>query len=91
MFKFHKLKTTNNYNKSILHYLVLMKFFTYMLSFRRKIFHISNSMFSVAFQEYEEGGLENWREPYDCLKCQPGCETCRGPTPCLAKYNWPFR
>ncbi|KAJ1521911.1 hypothetical protein ONE63_002247 [Megalurothrips usitatus] len=26
-----------------------------------------------------------------CKQCAPGCETCRGPEPCLAHYNWPFR
>ncbi|KAK3920499.1 putative G-protein coupled receptor [Frankliniella fusca] len=26
-----------------------------------------------------------------CQQCAPGCETCRGPEPCLATYNWPFR
>lgn len=46
---------------------------------------------AVAYQEYEENGLENWNEPYECIKCQPGCESCRGPEPCLATYNWPFR
>ncbi|XP_034230220.1 probable G-protein coupled receptor CG31760 [Thrips palmi] len=28
---------------------------------------------------------------FQCLKCAPGCDTCRGPDPCLANYNWPFR
>ncbi|KAH9638803.1 hypothetical protein HF086_002043 [Spodoptera exigua] len=51
----------------------------------------NGSLVEVAYQEYEENDLENWSEPYECLKCQPGCETCRGPEPCLATYNWPFR
>ncbi|XP_013180244.1 PREDICTED: probable G-protein coupled receptor CG31760 [Papilio xuthus] len=51
----------------------------------------NGTLVEVAFQEFEEGGLENWSAPYECLKCQPGCETCTGPTPCLAEYNWPFR
>ncbi|KAI8439337.1 hypothetical protein MSG28_013161 [Choristoneura fumiferana] len=46
----------------------------------------------IAYQEFKENnGFENWSEPYECLQCQPGCETCRGPEPCLATYNWPFR
>ena len=28
---------------------------------------------------------------FRCLKCAPGCETCKGSEPCLAHYNWPFR
>ncbi|XP_063365631.1 probable G-protein coupled receptor CG31760 isoform X1 [Cydia amplana] len=52
----------------------------------------NGSLVEVAYQEYKENnGLENWSEPYQCLQCQPGCETCRGPEPCLATYNWPFR
>ncbi|XP_026756087.2 probable G-protein coupled receptor CG31760 [Galleria mellonella] len=51
----------------------------------------NGSLVEVAYQEYEKNRLENWNEPYECLKCQPGCETCRGPEPCLATYNWPFR
>ncbi|CAG9788661.1 unnamed protein product [Diatraea saccharalis] len=51
----------------------------------------NGSLVEVAYQEFEENGLENWSEPYECLKCQPGCETCKGPEPCLATYNWPFR
>ncbi|XP_013200885.1 probable G-protein coupled receptor CG31760 [Amyelois transitella] len=51
----------------------------------------NGSLVEVAYQEYQENRLDNWSEPYECLKCQPGCETCRGPEPCLATYNWPFR
>ncbi|XP_028166441.1 probable G-protein coupled receptor CG31760 [Ostrinia furnacalis] len=51
----------------------------------------NGSLVEVAYQEFEENGVENWSEPYECLKCQPGCESCKGPEPCLATYNWPFR
>lgn len=28
---------------------------------------------------------------FRCLRCAPGCVKCKGPEPCLATYNWPFR
>ncbi|XP_046674782.1 probable G-protein coupled receptor CG31760 [Homalodisca vitripennis] len=28
---------------------------------------------------------------YQCRKCAPGCAACKGPSPCLSYYNWPFR
>ncbi|GBP70151.1 Probable G-protein coupled receptor CG31760 [Eumeta japonica] len=39
----------------------------------------NGSLVEIAFQESQEGGLENWSEPYECQKCQPGCDTCPGP------------
>ncbi|XP_045488890.1 probable G-protein coupled receptor CG31760 [Pieris rapae] len=51
----------------------------------------NGSLVEVAYQEFEENGVDIWNEPYECLKCQPGCDSCRGPEPCLATYNWPFR
>ncbi|KAE8747621.1 hypothetical protein FOCC_FOCC005600, partial [Frankliniella occidentalis] len=58
-----------------------------------------------AWQEYEQAqqGLQGLSQeqpaPWSkgplslflCQQCAPGCETCRGPEPCLARYNWPFR
>ncbi|XP_075210452.1 putative G-protein coupled receptor CG31760 [Lycorma delicatula] len=39
--------------------------------------------------------IQNLSTVYDdvlkCRRCAPGCITCRGPAPCLASYNWPFR
>ncbi|CAF4930352.1 unnamed protein product [Pieris macdunnoughi] len=51
----------------------------------------NGTLVEVAYQEFEENGVDIWNEPYECLKCQPGCDSCRGPEPCLATYNWPFR
>ncbi|VVC90381.1 unnamed protein product [Leptidea sinapis] len=41
----------------------------------------NGSLVEVAYQEYEENNVEDWSEPYECARCQPGCDTCRGPEP----------
>ncbi|XP_048479925.1 probable G-protein coupled receptor CG31760 isoform X1 [Plutella xylostella] len=51
----------------------------------------NGSLVEIAYQEYEENGLEQWSGPFECQQCAPGCDTCRGPEPCLATYNWSFR
>ncbi|XP_034935933.1 probable G-protein coupled receptor CG31760 isoform X2 [Chelonus insularis] len=32
-----------------------------------------------------------YNQMFKCTRCAPGCITCKGPEPCLAAYNWPFR
>ncbi|XP_041982226.1 probable G-protein coupled receptor CG31760 [Aricia agestis] len=51
----------------------------------------NGSLVEVAYQEWEEGGAARWSAAYSCVPCAPGCDACRGPEPCLATYNWPFR
>lgn len=44
----------------------------------------------AAYEEFQENTSLHFMS-FNCDKCAPGCETCTGPEPCLATYNWPFR
>uniref|UniRef100_A0A336LQJ2 Phosphodiesterase n=1 Tax=Culicoides sonorensis TaxID=179676 RepID=A0A336LQJ2_CULSO len=52
---------------------------------------INGSIMEYAYQEYMENRSTLYTNEFVCLRCAPGCETCSGPEPCLASYNWPFR
>ncbi|KAK0170883.1 hypothetical protein PV328_008674 [Microctonus aethiopoides] len=45
----------------------------------------------AAWNEMKSNKSNLYHEVFKCIKCAKGCVTCRGPEPCLAKYNWPFR
>lgn len=38
-----------------------------------------------------ENKSDSYEKAFLCLRCAPGCAKCKGPEPCLATYNWPFR
>lgn len=38
-----------------------------------------------------ENKSDSYERLFRCLRCAPGCARCKGPEPCLATYNWPFR
>lgn len=38
-----------------------------------------------------ENKSDFFEKAFQCLRCAPGCARCKGPEPCLATYNWPFR
>lgn len=39
----------------------------------------------------KENKSDFYEKAFRCLRCAPGCARCKGPEPCLATYNWPFR
>ncbi|XP_011633891.1 probable G-protein coupled receptor CG31760 isoform X4 [Pogonomyrmex barbatus] len=45
----------------------------------------------AAWKEMRENKSDSYEEQFRCLRCAPGCARCKGPEPCLATYNWPFR
>ncbi|XP_076246863.1 putative G-protein coupled receptor CG31760 isoform X2 [Calliopsis andreniformis] len=45
----------------------------------------------AAWKEMQENISNSYTKVFRCLRCAPGCVTCKGPEPCLATYNWPFR
>lgn len=47
--------------------------------------------FSAAWKEMQENVSDSYTKVFHCLRCAPGCAKCKGPEPCLATYNWPFR
>ncbi|XP_055590502.1 probable G-protein coupled receptor CG31760 isoform X2 [Uranotaenia lowii] len=51
----------------------------------------NGSIMEVAFQEYRDNISTYYMDVFVCVRCAPGCATCRGPQPCLASYNWAFR
>ena len=50
-----------------------------------------HEIFSEAFQDKMDEIDNVYDDLYQCLKCQPGCESCFDDSPCLATYNWVFR
>lgn len=44
-----------------------------------------------AYREFVENKSKLYIHEFICLQCAPGCESCIGPEPCLASFNWPFR
>ncbi|XP_017876461.1 probable G-protein coupled receptor CG31760 isoform X1 [Ceratina calcarata] len=45
----------------------------------------------AAWKELKENISDSYEKVFRCLRCAPGCAKCKGPEPCLATYNWPFR
>lgn len=45
----------------------------------------------IAWKEHQDNISNYYAEVFICLQCAPGCDSCTGPEPCLADYNWPFR
>lgn len=45
----------------------------------------------IAWKEHQDNVSNYYSEVFICLQCAPGCDSCTGPEPCLADYNWPFR
>lgn len=45
----------------------------------------------IAYIEYLTNESSYYVDSFLCLPCLEGCVSCTGPTPCLARYNWPFR
>lgn len=45
----------------------------------------------IAWQEYRDNISSYYTSVFVCQRCADGCQDCRGPEPCLAEYNWPFR
>lgn len=46
---------------------------------------------TAAWKEMRENKSDSYERVFRCLRCAPGCARCKGPEPCLATYNWPFR
>lgn len=46
---------------------------------------------TAAWKELRENKSNSYDKVFLCLRCAPGCARCKGPEPCLATYNWPFR
>lgn len=51
----------------------------------------NGSIMEVAYQEYRDNISTYYMDVFVCVRCAPGCATCTGPEPCLARYNWVFR
>lgn len=51
----------------------------------------NGTIMEVAYEEYLTNASTFYVDSFICLPCMEGCESCSGPTPCLATYNWPFR
>ncbi|XP_059220615.1 probable G-protein coupled receptor CG31760 [Stomoxys calcitrans] len=51
----------------------------------------NGTIMEIAWKEHQDNISNYYSEVFICLKCAPGCESCTGPEPCLADYNWPFR
>lgn len=51
----------------------------------------NGTIMEVAYEEYLTNLSNFYVDSFVCLPCMEGCDSCTGPTPCLATYNWPFR
>lgn len=51
----------------------------------------NGTIMEVAYEEYLTNASTYYIDSFLCLPCMEGCMSCSGPTPCLARYNWPFR
>ncbi|XP_055635409.1 probable G-protein coupled receptor CG31760 isoform X2 [Toxorhynchites rutilus septentrionalis] len=51
----------------------------------------NGSIMEVAYQEYRDNISTYYTDVFICVRCAPGCDSCTGPEPCLASYNWVFR
>ena len=45
----------------------------------------------AAWKEMQRNVSDSYTKVFRCVRCAPGCASCKGPEPCLATYNWPFR
>ncbi|XP_063700659.1 probable G-protein coupled receptor CG31760 [Culicoides brevitarsis] len=52
---------------------------------------LNGTIMEQAYQEQLENKSNLYTHEFVCYKCAPGCDSCTGPEPCLANYNWPFR
>lgn len=60
----------------------------------RRLLCMSNPpviLITAAWKEMKENKSDSYEKVFLCLRCAPGCAKCKGPEPCLATYNWPFR
>lgn len=55
------------------------------------VFNPSLIFITAAWKEMKENKSNSYEKVFLCLRCAPGCARCKGPEPCLATYNWPFR
>ncbi|TMW48330.1 hypothetical protein DOY81_006598 [Sarcophaga bullata] len=51
----------------------------------------NGTIMEIAWKEHQDNINNYYSEVFVCLQCAPGCDSCTGPEPCLADYNWPFR
>lgn len=51
----------------------------------------NGTIMEVAWKESVDNISDYYVDAFKCSKCAPGCGSCKGPEPCLASYNWPFR
>uniref|UniRef100_A0A1A9WZK8 G-protein coupled receptors family 3 profile domain-containing protein n=1 Tax=Glossina brevipalpis TaxID=37001 RepID=A0A1A9WZK8_9MUSC len=51
----------------------------------------NGTIMEIAWKEHQDNISNYYADVFTCLKCAPGCDSCSGPEPCLADYNWPFR
>lgn len=51
----------------------------------------NGTIMEIAWKEHQDNVSNYYSEVFICLQCAPGCDSCTGPEPCLADYNWPFR
>lgn len=51
----------------------------------------NGTIMEVAYVDYLTNVSSFYVDAFICLPCMEGCESCTGPTPCLARYHWPFR
>ena len=72
---------------------VLLKVRNNLTKFLRPAVFDFTKFFMVleAFQDKVDEIDNIYDDLYQCLKCQPGCESCFDDSPCLATYNWVFR
>ncbi|KAK0178549.1 hypothetical protein PV327_007428 [Microctonus hyperodae] len=49
------------------------------------------TLVEAAWTEMRSNKSDLYHKVFKCIKCAIGCVTCKGPEPCLATYNWPFR
>ncbi|KAG4080734.1 hypothetical protein HA402_013264 [Bradysia odoriphaga] len=57
----------------------------------RHPFGFNGTVMEIAYREFQDNISTYYDTVFRCQRCQPGCITCVGPTPCLATYNWVFR
>ncbi|XP_018344920.1 PREDICTED: probable G-protein coupled receptor CG31760 isoform X2 [Trachymyrmex septentrionalis] len=60
-------------------------------SIRHHLTGFEGILVEAAWKEMRENKSDSYEKVFLCLRCAPGCARCKGPEPCLATYNWPFR
>lgn len=53
--------------------------------------NFNGTLVEAAWAEKIHNLSSTYDDVFRCRRCAPGCTECRGPAPCLASYNWPFR